>query len=228
MNIRDYSPITWAFVQFFQALRLLPPQCVMHWVTGSRSKLDPLHVASEEQTVKRSREVEYFLIAYFVLDVVAFAATFAPESVWAKVALGWAVLRAIDIVQATVNVALFDYIRGRPDNKVASKTRLALLGMLNYLELMICFSIVYACCTESLVVQEHIPKDALSWNALYFSVLTQLTISFGDVTPKGAFRAVAGLQALVGWAFIVLIFARTISALPRIEEVVSPKRDVDA
>lgn len=228
MNVRDYSPITWAFERVFQVLRLLPPQCVMHWVTGSRSKLDANHVASEEQTVKRSRQVEYFLIAYFVLDVIAFVATFAPQSIWADAALIWAVLRAIDIIQATVNVALFDYIRGRPDNKVASRTRLALLGILNYLELMICFSIVYASFMDSLVVQAHIPRDAVSWNALYFSVLTQLTISFGDVTPRGAFRAVAGLQALVGWAFIVLIFARTISALPRIEEVVSPKGKVDA
>ena len=51
----------------------------------------------------------------------------------------------------------------------------------------------------------------------YFSVVTQLTIGYGDVYPISVLRVVAVLQGLIGVVFVVLVLARLIASLPRID-----------
>lgn len=203
-------------------LTYLPPQVIMRRSLRARSDLDESHVASPELTAERARKVERFLMAYYALDIAAFGFTFTPWKVLHFAAAAWAILRIIDIVQVSVNVALFDRIRGREDSKVASRMRLTALAILNYFKLILCFSAIYA----TGFIGE-LKGASTPWDALYFSVLTQLTISFGDVTPLGGFRVVAAIQALAGLLFLVLIFARVISALPRIDEVIGqgPRHD---
>ena len=191
----------------------------MYRVLGARADLGESHVASAALTAKRARQVEYFLIAYFVIDALAFAATFSGSALLRAIAAVWAVLRVIDIVQASVNTAIFDPIRGRGDNKVASQMRLTVLAIGNYIELIFCFATFYAAAgyVGKLTSQPYPTID--SWDALYFSALTQLTVSFGDIVPADGFRIVAPVQALLGLMFLVLIFARIISSLPRIGSV---------
>ncbi len=62
-------------------------------------------------------------------------------------------------------------------------------------------------------------------DALYFSVVTQLTIGYGDVTPKGIAKAVAAVQALFTFAFTVLLLGRIITVLPRLKSVMHDSRD---
>jgi len=54
------------------------------------------------------------------------------------------------------------------------------------------------------------------YDTFYFSVVTQLTIGYGDIQPLGAAKVVAGVQATVGWALTLLVLARFVSFLPRI------------
>ncbi len=153
-------------------------------------------------------------MAYYILDIAALAVMFSGSMTLRFVAAAWAALRIIDIFQVSVNVALFDRVRERQDNKVASRARLTTLAIVNYLELIVCFATIYA----SGYLGE-LKGASTPWDALYFSVLTQLTVSFGDITPIGGLRVIAPIQALVGLLFLVLIFARVISALPPIREV---------
>ena len=221
MDLRKYSPITWVFERAFRALTVLPPQCIMHRVLRNRADLDQAHVNSPELTAERSRRVEMFLVTYYALDVLAFASTFVPSAALHVGAAAWATLRIIDIVQASVNISLFDRLRGREDERVASQARLTTLAIVNYLELIVCFATIYA--TGLL---GDLKGASTPWDALYFSALTQLTVSFGDVMPAAAIRVAAPVQALCGLLFLVLVFARVISALPAIKEVLrDEKRD---
>jgi hypothetical protein len=49
--------------------------------------------------------------------------------------------------------------------------------------------------------------------AFYFSIITQLTIGYGDVYPRGWLRLVVAAQGLIAALFVVSVFARAIGAL---------------
>lgn len=219
MELRAYSPITWLFERVFRFLQFLPPQGLAGRFHGFRSELSMAHVRSRRRSAERSKSVERWIGAYAILDGVAFASCFGWGRGAQIVASIWAVLRVIDIVQATVNVTLFDRLRGRADNRVASRSRLVVLGFLNFGELIVCFATIYG-------ASWHLLKGAFTspWDALYFSVVTQLTIGYGDLTPTGILRLVVVAQGMSGLAFLALVFARTITALPQIEEVIEPPR----
>ena len=109
-----------------------------------------------------------------------------------------------DILRSTLKVALVDRLLGRKDNTVASRERLALLALISYCELVVCFAVVYASDLPML------RGAAGVLDALYFSVWTQLTISFGRPLPDGWLRPVAAAQGLLGLLFIAVIVARMI------------------
>lgn len=210
-----FSPITWLFERFFRLLQLLPPQKIMAMVIGNRSDLSEKQISTIGFAEKRAARVDYFILFYIFLDVLSFSATFSAYQSLRIIAVVWAVLRIVDILQATVNLTLFDALRGRIDNQVASNIRIIVLAFVNFIELLLCFSVIYASFPSSL--------DGLvsSWDALYFSVITQLTIGFGDLKPLHGLRAVAAIQGLSGIVFLALVFVRTISALPKLEELTS-------
>jgi len=45
------------------------------------------------------------------------------------------------------------------------------------------------------------------YDSLYFSVVTLTTLGYGDIEPHGFFRAIASLQALLGYVFLGLLVA---------------------
>ena len=94
--------------------------------------------------------------------------------------------------------------------------RFLVLGFVNFLELIVCFSAIYAFDLTKL-------KGAMDpWAALYFSVVTQLTIGYGDLKPLAELRAVAAIQGLSGLSFLALVFTRAITALKAIHEIIAP------
>jgi Ion channel len=48
--------------------------------------------------------------------------------------------------------------------------------------------------------------------AFYFSVITQLTIGYGDVCATGWLRIIAAGQGLIGALFVVAVLGRAVSA----------------
>jgi Ion channel len=53
----------------------------------------------------------------------------------------------------------------------------------------------------------------------YLSIITQLTIGYGDVYPTSWMRLVAAIQGLVGIVFVVLVFGRVIASFQPLKEV---------
>ncbi|MCE9603231.1 MAG: potassium channel family protein [Gemmatimonadetes bacterium] len=161
----------------------------------------------------RSRRVERYLTVWITLESLLLASFALGLAVPHGVTAALAVIRIVDILQAVVNLMVFDQLRTPQTLIISSAVRTLVLSMINYLELIICFAILY----ESM---PHQLAGANDWtDALYFSVVTQLTIGYGDVTPIGPAKAVAAVQALFTFAFTVLLLGRIITVLPRIESV---------
>ena len=123
------------------------------------------------------------------------------------------ILRLVDILQAAVNVTIFDPMdRPAGEHQTASIGRALVLGLINYLEIMLLFAVVYAAYLPRL-------RNAGGWSdAVYFSAITQATLGYGDLLPTGHLRWFVSAQGFLGIGFPVLVIGRFISALPGIRE----------
>jgi hypothetical protein len=94
---------------------------------------------------------------------------------------------------------------------------LVILAFVNFLELLICFGIVYALAWHSL---ENARGAA---DGIYFSAITQTTIGYGDISPNGLLRVVTAIHAVSSVAFLVFIVGRILNALPPIKALTDSK-----
>ena len=128
--------------------------------------------------------------------------------------IGAAALRVADITQAVVNLALFDRLGLSGPSKATTQpvldvTRSLVLLLWNFFELMIWFGLAYLALS---FVQGSVPF----WSRFYFSVITQLTVGYGDFTPVGWAKTVAVAQGVLGWIMTVIVVARFVASLPPI------------
>jgi Ion channel len=218
-QLREYSIITWFFERVFWLLHQLSPS---RMVGGSRLA----HVHSEafrqnpkQATALRSRRKEAYILTWFAIELLLLLLT--------EIEVGWplwiprvlATIRILDIFQSSVNLSVFDQLRTEERVVISSAVRTLVLSFLNYLELLICFGIVYVTMLSKL-------HGAEGWmDAIYFSVVTQLTIGYGDIRPLGEARLVSSLQGMIAVAFTILILGRIVSVLPKIESVMKHSPD---
>jgi hypothetical protein len=85
-------------------------------------------------------------------------------------------LRILEVLQVTVNATLFD-----PDDVVSSSARMLVLAAFNFVELILCFGVVYATNYQMLM------GAGRPVTGFYLSVITQLTIGYGDVYRPAGF-----------------------------------------
>lgn len=218
-QLREYSIITWFFERVFWYLHQVSPSRI---AGGSRVA----HVNSaafrnnpQAATAIRSRRKELYILSWLAIEIALLSmAELAPAwPLWIPRIL--ATIRILDIFQSAVNLSVFDQLRTDEQVLISSAVRTLVLSFLNYLELVICFGLVYMTMPEQLV-------GASSWaDALYYSVVTQLTIGYGDIRPLGVARFVSSVQGLVAVAFTILILGRIVSVLPRIESVMKHSAD---
>src|SRR5205085_12161777 len=133
----DIGPITNTAISFFQVLKWLSP---MTWIGKSlpllknRSDLSPEEVNSTEFTRRRARTIEYYMIGCGVTEILLCVVVLWPREAnglsrwWVSLVVAIATIRILEILQVTVNVAVFDRLKGRPDKKVASFVRLVVLS----------------------------------------------------------------------------------------------------
>jgi Ion channel len=109
----------------------------------------------------------------------------------------FAALRVLEIMVRATDVD--------PKN-VVSPVRTLTLAAINYVELMLCFGLVYALNYQSL---HGAGQPATSF---YFSIITQLTIGYGDVYATDWLRIIAAAQGLIGALFVIVVLGRAVSA----------------
>jgi hypothetical protein len=217
-EIGDYSPLTQLAMRAFHVARKVSP---MFWLSKrcpllkSRNELSTQELFSQSHVRRRAKAVELYIIAWLFLEaclvgVVCFCQLPLPFIVGLVLA-AVAGLRIIEIFQVTVNAAFFDSFSGRSDNMVASSPRIIVLAFYNFIELAVCFGVLYA-------LNPGLLKGAgRPVTSFYFSLITQLTIGYGDVYPTSYLRAIAAVQGIVSVVFVVLVFGRFVSTLPRMK-----------
>ena len=84
--------------------------------------------------------------------------------------------------------------------------RSLVLAAINYVDLMLWFGLIYA------LNYQLLNGAGQPATAFYFSVITQLTIGNGDVSPTGWLRIIAAAQGLIGALFVIVVLGRAVSA----------------
>jgi len=170
-------------------------------------------VADDTFIVRRARAVEWYILACVGIEAAIVAALLAgisvPES--ARPILYLLVgVRIIEILQKAFAVTVFARLSRRTDDSIVSAPRMVFLAFVNFAELAACFGTIYALDLSRL----HGADGVVA--AYYFSLITQLTIGFGDIVPTGYLRLVVVMHGAVAVAFFTLVFARLMTALPEL------------
>ena len=213
LSLASFSPFTAGARFLFAAARWFSPRYwLAHWLPlfAAHNEIPPEKRGLTPYTRARARAIELYVLAWVLLEgVLVGVVLVTPVSKLIAVFVSLLVgLRILDIVQTLANVTVFDRLSGHSDARLTSVARSLVLAFVNFMELVVCFGIVYAAAYTRL----HGAGQPLT--AFYFSVITQLTIGYGDVYPTGYLRVVAASQGLVSLLFVVLVFARFVGTLP--------------
>ncbi len=213
-ELRYFSPITYAMERLFFVLQYLSPANVLFRSRVYSQKQFVDADAKRRETIRRSRLIEAYVTTWFLVEIVS-VLSMPYAACWMQTILVTLVaFRVFDIFQAAMNLNIFDRLRiGDRTHYVASLARTALFAVWNFFELWVCFGVMYT--SDFAHLSRADPGDGY-----YFSVVTQLTIGYGDVYPLGATRALAMCQALLGFVLGVFAISRIIAFLPRTEPVI--------
>lgn len=218
----DDSPILTLARGVASVSRWVTVQWWLHWLFPNlrdRNDIPEREVVDVAATRRRAIAIDVYVLVWLAFELGALVVVSCdPAPFVLAIVQVFVVSRVIDMLRAGISTALLDQTAGRPDNLVASPPRLVLLSVINYLELVVCFGLLYG--SHMTLLQGDRPAGIAG--ALYFSLLTQLTISFGSPLPTEWLRYLAALQGLLGLLFIAVVIARMMSGLRPLEPVEKP------
>jgi potassium channel LctB len=211
-ELREFSPFTFAVERFFFILQFLSISNLFFGTRQTAHEL-PDDEEMEEYNKRRARYIDYYVIGWMViLIILALIGIFKNNNKFSIICIIVPSYRVFDIFIITINMTLFDHLRVSRQHTVISVTRILLLTLYNYLEIMFAFGIIYS------VLIYHIKNADNPLNGYYFSVITQLTIGYGDLVPLGYVGTIAIIQGIVGFVLVILVVARFVTLMPRINE----------
>ena len=219
-EIAHYSPLTVAAMMIFNMLKRLSGMGILAMmlpIYRPRSGLTEEEIASREFVMRRARAIEYYVLGWLAIEITVTCAVlfshprFDGFAQW--VSTGLVALRITEIIQVTVNAALFDQISSPIGRRVATPERMLVIAAVNFIELYLCFSAIYGM-NVNLLTPVSGPDSAF-----YFSAITQLTIGYGDIAPTGWLRAVAPAHGFLSFLFVALVFSRFIASMKPLSAV---------
>jgi len=216
-ELREYSFIAYAMERFFWILMYLSP---VDWFLSSKMELQEKfdrgdNAIKEKLTKKRGKEIELYMCICILAEILILLLVnivLRDYRLIKYLLLIPIAVRLLDIFQTNVNISVFAHLRTRkPHGRqyIATPVRLLVLVAINYLEIILCFGIIYSVFISNIQCHTH-------WaDALYFSVITQLTIGYGDLRPTEFLRLAVCVQGMLGLLFTVLIISRIINLVPQ-------------
>jgi hypothetical protein len=215
VNILQYGIFVYLFERLFRLLQFFPPQCILGNRVDSYKKSRFSQLGEKEQrkvTTRRITKVDVYILVCLVVEIICVILVgnrATSQNLLKYAILIAAILRLIDIIQVNVNMLLFDVLRtGKSSNFVASGERSLINVIINFFEIIICFGLIYNFSIRLLT-------GANGWtDGVYFSIITQSTLGYGDIAPCFWLKWIACTQVIIGYLFAALIISRFISILP--------------
>lgn len=128
----------------------------------------------------------------------------------------FALLRAFEIMIYHINVLLFDPIRADKAGQkyvIKSPTRMLLLLMINMVEYMLCFSIVFLFFAPDVL-------STTSWQSFAFSASAFLNLDVPEINLlPNAILHLAHIESIVGVLMNIICIARFIGTLPSVRTI---------
>jgi len=215
-NLWKYSPLLFCLERAFGWMERLSPANLLFGtrVQAQRASMD--EHAMREAMLARGRRIEAYVVLWAVVEFVLAVIIPFAQSWLLALCVALPLFRVFEITQTAVNLNFFERLRIHPSDShfVASHVRTVVLTIWNFFELMICFGIVYSARLDLLKNAEN------HWDAYYFSIMTQLTVGFGDVHPLRWARLLASIQAALGFFFALVVLTRLATFLPRSQSIV--------
>ncbi len=211
-SFAEYSPVTYWVLKLFEWMKWLSPA---KWLSlsnplfKSRNTLAPGQVQDKDFVKLRRRAIELYMFLWWVVEIILLVLTWIlTRNSWLAVIFTIiASLRIIEIIQVTLNAAVVDALGGLPDELSKWRVRMLILSGINFLELILCFGVIYA------VNLPDLAHAGSPLTAYYFSIMTQLTSGTGDVFAYRGLRIAAAGQSLVSILFILLAIGRFMASL---------------
>jgi hypothetical protein len=201
------------------------------WVTKySLVSIPPLrpHLPDAARAQQRNRDL--FVLAMVGASVVAIAICYTAdvkiESPWYVHALcAFALYRAGDVFVTLVRTGVFFSFRGdvQINKEPVWRLQRVLLGvMMNYVELILWFSVVYLQLAATSACQFNTEIRRVH-QALNLSFTTMTTIGYGVYAPNSLLSTVIALwQAIAGVALLAIVVGVLIALLTRDQAAVTP------
>lgn len=197
-------------------------------IPSAELKGEPTPEQALEQSEIRAKAVDTFVAVCILFGFSSLLTECFALNWWVKTfILIFPVWRILDVLGADIRMCIFDPFdnaavsTGTPKQYVSSTaSRVIVLGVLNYIELFVCFAAMYAYAPERIAQT----TTAIHWSdgglgilekAMHLSVASQLTIGFGDVAPDGWLRPVVWFQGAAGLTILALFITRYMSLLPQ-------------
>jgi potassium channel LctB len=184
---------------------------------GKRSQLVIPESDRVAFTQKRSTQVERYVCIWVLVELICLFLCFVlPDHILLRVAICvLCSVRVFEVFLTNVDITIFSAKR---NFHIASAIRVLTLTVINYGELWLCFSAIYAANPALLELSSQPLIRINPWGAIYFSGTTQLTIGYGDILPVGFGRAIALIQGWTGFMFALLILSKLIGIVPSLRE----------
>lgn len=220
-TVREFSTLVWALERFFLAVEFLSPTILfidtrnLLYHKIKQKDADEREAYTTKLAKKRSQLIDAYIIGCIAFELSLILLLVFFRSGWTEWLVQiWVFFRIIDIIQANFNLNIFDRLRfDEGEHLTASYTRNLILGIITFNELILCFALYYLVHLANLQGAQH-------WHdALYFSTVTQITIGYGDIKPLGIVRLIAGIHAVVGLMFTLIIMGRMVSVMPNVKTV---------
>lgn len=198
----QYGFIAWFLERFFYSLGFI----TSGWFLGIR-----IHTTEETGVRRRALRVDTFIAGCVLIEtalVLALPVVRAAPKWLVLLIVIFSVWRLADIIQCHTNMLIFDHLRRATGRRTASVTRNLINSFIGYIEIIMLFSVLYGLRLHEL------SGAGSAYNALYFSVISQLTIGYGDIHPIHVAKALAMAQGLVGFFYGLLILGKIVSLIP--------------
>jgi hypothetical protein len=208
-KVEEGVPIGWITAVLYK---------VASWATfprryfmGDHLLVDLSEANAVSEAVRRARKSDTFLAVCFILDLasVFLIAWSRNLGVWlAAPYLSW---RIADVTFTALHATLFgEFLLPMQRMVNLAPARVVTLGLLSYFELVLCFGGIYLCWPDLIRAEE---RDFLT--PFHLSFITQLTIGYGDVSPRGFLRPVTWMQGMCSILLLVFLIDKYLGELRR-------------